>query len=65
MALGVPAIVAVPSPLFLKLRPGGRPPDSDSVGVGRPVVVTVKLPGDPTVKFAVSALAMDGAAATP
>ena len=53
---GVPASVAVPSPLSVKVTPPGRgelPIDSD--GVGTPVVVTVKDPAVPSVKVVVVA----------
>jgi len=53
---GVPASVAVPSPLSVKVTPPGRgelPIDSD--GVGTPVVVTVKVPGAPSVNVVVVA----------
>ena len=39
-AAGVPAMVAVPSPLSVKVRPAGRAPDSVRAGAGSPVVVT-------------------------
>jgi hypothetical protein len=45
--VGVPAIVAVPSPLSVKVTPGGKPPVLVRVGVGLPVAVTVKLYADP------------------
>ena len=53
---GVPASVAVPSPLSVKVTPPGRgelPIDSD--GVGTPVVVTVNDPAVPSVKVVVVA----------
>ncbi|MDE3202704.1 MAG: hypothetical protein KGQ66_00610, partial [Acidobacteriota bacterium] len=49
---GVPAIVAVPSPLSVKVTPGGRAPVSVLKACPLPVVVTVKDPGEPTVKVA-------------
>src|SRR3954469_1798876 len=57
-AAGVPARVAVPLPLSVKLRPVGRVPVLVMVGVGYAVdvVVTVKLPGVPTVKVVLDAL---------
>ena len=54
---GIPVKLAVPSPLSVKLNPGGR--ENDSVlkltGVGNPVVLNAKLPESPTVKVAVVA----------
>jgi len=35
-------MVAVPFPLLVKVTPAGSVPKSDRVGVGEPVVVTVK-----------------------
>ena len=46
-AAGVPASVAVPSPLSTKVTPVGRAPVSLSAGVGNPVVVTVNVPSVP------------------
>ena len=43
-AAGVPARVAVPSPLSTKVTPAGSAPVSVSAGVGNPVVVTVNVP---------------------
>ena len=40
----VPVIVAVPSPLSVKVIPAGSEPDSVSFAVGDESVVTVKLP---------------------
>ena len=63
----MPAIVAVPSPLSVKLTPLGRVWLSEIVRVGpdgTPVVVTVKLPACPTVKVVAAALVMSGATAT-
>ena len=34
VAVGVPEMVAVPLPLSVKVRPGGRAPDSPSEGAG-------------------------------
>ena len=48
----VPAIVAVPLPLSVKVRPPGRAPDSVRAGAGSPVVETVKLNGAPTIEVA-------------
>ena len=53
---GVPAIVAVPLPLSLKVTGLGNEPDSLRAGVGEPVVVTVKLPAAPTEKVVLLAL---------
>ena len=58
---GVPASVAVPSPLSLNLTPRGSPPFSDKPGVGTPVVVTVRVPAWPTAKVVWSALVIPGA----
>ena len=63
-AAGVPAKVAVPLPLLVKVTPLGRGPDSDTVGVGIPVVVTVKLPTVPVVKAALEPDVMAGEAST-
>ena len=54
--VGVPDSVAVPFPLSVNVTPGGNAPDSYKIGVGNPVVVTVKVPAWPTVKVAESAL---------
>src|SRR5262249_499182 len=56
----VPEIVAVPLPLSTNWIPAGRAPDSVSVAVGAPVVVTVKLNGAPTIEVAEEALVMTG-----
>ena len=60
-AAGVPPSVAVPFPLFVKVTPFGRAPDSLSAGVGDPVAVTVKLPAVPAVNVVLFALVMLGA----
>ena len=57
---GVPAIVAVPLPLSLKVTGLGNDPDSVRVGVGEPVVVTVKLPAVPTLNVVLLALVIVG-----
>jgi hypothetical protein len=44
-AAAVPARVAVPLPLSVKVTPDGSVPDSVMAGVGLPVVVTWKLKG--------------------
>ena len=46
-AAGVPARVAVPSPLSTKVTPVGSAPVSLSAAVGVPVVVTVNVPALP------------------
>ena len=45
----------------MNVTPLGSVPLSLSVGVGKPVVVTVKLPAAPTVKVVLLALVMAGA----
>src|SRR5262245_28269260 len=64
----VPVCVAVPPRTFvpvLNVIPAGSAPDCDTVGAGKPVVVTVKaLPGVPTVKVALLALVIDGGVLT-
>ena len=60
-AAGVPASVAVPSPLSVNVTPGGSAPVSDNVELGTPVVVTVKVPAWPTVKVAPAGLVILGA----
>ncbi len=64
MAVGVPASVAVPSPLSVKVTPAGSAPVLVIVvAAGKPaVVVTVKLPALPLAKVAWSALVMTGEA---
>ena len=42
--------MAVPPPLLTKVTPLGRAPDSLREAAGRPVEVTVKVPGLPSVK---------------
>jgi hypothetical protein len=59
-AAGVPLIVAVPSPLSAKLTPVGTVPVRVIVGVGEPVVVTVKDPAVPTEKGTVLPLVIAG-----
>ena len=63
-AAGVPARVAVPSPLSVRVTPLGRAPVSDSDAVGLPDEVTVKVPALPTVKVVLAAEVMAGAAST-
>src|SRR4051794_6466184 len=64
--LGVPARVAVPSPLSVKETPAGRAPVLVRVvDVGKPgVVVTVKLPALHAVNVTWSKLVIAGSAAT-
>ena len=45
----------------MKVTPDGNAPDSDRVGVGEPVVVTLKEPAVPTLKVVLLALVMAGA----
>ena len=59
-AAGVPASVAVPSPLSTKVMPDGNEPTLVRLGTGKPLVVTMKLPGLPTVKVAWSAPVIAG-----
>src|SRR5437762_935141 len=59
-AAGVPDRVAVPSPLLWNVTPAGGVTGSERVGAGNPVVVTVKVPADPTVKVAAPPLVMAG-----
>ena len=60
-AAGVPASVAVPSPLSVKVTPAGSDPDSVIAAVGLPVVVTVNDPAVPTVNVAELPLVIFGA----
>jgi hypothetical protein len=48
-----PLIVAVPSPLSLKFSPSEGNSFDESVGLGTPVVLTVKFVGRPAVAFSV------------
>ena len=57
---GVPAIVAVPSPLSVNPTPEGRSPVDARAGAGVPVVVTVKEPTCPTEKVVLLALVTAG-----
>jgi hypothetical protein len=61
---GVPARVAVPSPLSVKLSPAGNTPVRVIAGVGVPVVVTVNEPAEPTANVAELALVNAGALPT-
>ena len=62
--VGVPASVAVPSPLSTRVTPAGSEPVSVMAAVGSPVEVTVKVPADPVVKVVLAPLVMAGAAST-
>src|SRR5215469_684711 len=60
--VGVPAMVAVPLLLAVKLSPAGSVPAVRvSAGTGEPVAVMVKLKAVPTVAVALAALVMAGA----
>ena len=63
-APGVPARVAVPSPLSRKVTPPGRRPVSLRAAVGKPVAVTVKVPKVPVANVVLSALVIAGAWST-
>jgi hypothetical protein len=60
-AAGVPASVAVPLPLLVKVTPLGNVPVLESVGVGNPVAVTVNVPAEPTVNVVDAADVIAGA----
>ena len=63
--MGVPLIVAVPSPLSWKVTlPGGREPVKFNAATGFPVVLTVNVPFDPTVKVVLLAEVKAGGAFT-
>jgi hypothetical protein len=55
-----PEKVAVPSPLSVKVIPGGRVPDSVKLGAGLPVVVTVKSIGTRASMWSMAAEVMVG-----
>jgi hypothetical protein len=57
-AAGVPASVAVPSPLSVNVTPPGNAPVWLSVGFGNPVVVTANVPALPAVKVMLFPLVM-------
>ena len=57
----MPAIVAVPSPLSVKVRPPGRLPVRAIAGVGEPAASTLKLPATPVVSVVVVPLPKLGA----
>ncbi len=63
-AAGVPASVAVPSPLSVKVTPDGSAPDSDSPIGLLPEAPTVKVPAVPMVKVVVLAEVMIGGVLT-
>lgn len=63
-AAGVPASVAVPSPLSRNVTPAGKVPDSDSAAVGDPEAVTVNEPALPAANIADAALVIAGALST-
>src|SRR5687768_13533425 len=63
--VGVPASVPVPLPLSVNVTPvGGAAPVWASAGAGKPVVVTVKLPGEPAANVVLFALVIAGACLT-
>ena len=64
-APGVPASVAVPSPLSTNVTPAGSAPVDVSVGVGVPIAVTVKVPALPTRKLVADGLEKRRPAASP
>ena len=57
---GVPASVAVPFPLLVKVTPDGSVPVDWSAGTGKPVVVTEKLLAAPTENVTALALVIAG-----
>src|SRR5450631_2320158 len=59
--IGVPESVPVPFPLSINVTPAGRAPALAMLGVGKPVVVTVKELGSPYANVALFALVMAGA----
>ena len=61
-APGVPLSVEVPLPLSTKVTPAGRVPVLVKLGIGPPVVVTVKVPSVPTTNEVLLALVIAGAA---
>jgi len=60
-AAGVPLSFAVPLPLSTKVTPLGRAPVSVKLGAGKPLVVTVKVPAEPTVNVVEAPLVIAGA----
>ncbi len=63
-AAGVPASVAVPSPLFVKVTPLGSAPDSVSVAFGEPVVFTVNVLATFSAKAVAATVVIVGAVVT-
>jgi hypothetical protein len=62
---GVPLSVPVPFPLSTKVTPFGKvAPPSLTAGGGKPVVITVNDPGEPTVNVTLVGLMMAGAWST-
>ena len=62
---GVPLSDAVPSPLSTKVTPAGSAaPPRVSVGDGKPVVVTVNVPGAPIGNVTAFALVIAGGCCT-
>ncbi len=59
-AAGVPLSVPVPSPLSTNVTPAGSVPLTVMAGGGAPMVVTVNVPGVPTVNVVVAALVNAG-----
>ena len=53
-------MVAVPSPLPVKVTPDGRAPDSVTAATGLPVVVTVNDPAVPSANVAAATLVICG-----
>jgi len=60
-AAGVPASVAVPSPLMLNVTPAGNVPLLVNAGAGKPVVEIVNVPAAPTVNVVELPLVIAGA----
>src|SRR5579883_232064 len=60
----LPARVAVPLPLSVKVMPEGSAPDSVMAAVGMAVVVTWNVPAVPATKVVVFALVMVGCSLT-
>lgn len=62
---GIPLIVAVPSPLSTKVTLlGSAPAVFVTAGIGFPVVLTVKVPFEPTVNVALLTVVIVGGAST-
>ncbi len=62
--MGVPLIVAVPSPLSWKVTVPGSVPVPFKDGIGFPVVLTVNVPAEPTVNVALLAVVIVGGTST-